>query len=103
MLTLPIKKEWYDLIKAGIKKEEYRDISPYYKSRFKKLFKGKLNGKYIAILLLRNGYIIFFVFFCAPLFTAFSNLASASYSHCRTFTYVLDIFSARELSELEEE
>ena len=26
-LTLPLKKKWFDLIKAGIKKEEYRDGS----------------------------------------------------------------------------
>ncbi len=34
MLTLPIKKKWFDMIKAGIKKEEYREIKPYYDSRF---------------------------------------------------------------------
>ena len=34
MLTLPIKQQWYSLILQGIKKEEYRDIKPYYTSRF---------------------------------------------------------------------
>lgn len=38
MLTLPIKKNWSDLILKGIKKEDYRDIKPYYTSRFSKLF-----------------------------------------------------------------
>ncbi len=33
MLTLPIKKKWYDMILAGIKKEEYREIR-YYGGRF---------------------------------------------------------------------
>ena len=33
-LTLPLKKKWFDLIKAGIKKEEYREIKPYYCKRF---------------------------------------------------------------------
>lgn len=37
MLTLPIKKKWFDMIKSGDKKEEYREIKPYYDSRFKKL------------------------------------------------------------------
>lgn len=32
-LYLPIKKQWFDLIKAGIKTEEYRDDTPYYQSR----------------------------------------------------------------------
>ena len=34
MLTLPIKKKWYDMILAGEKKEEYREIKPYYRVRF---------------------------------------------------------------------
>ena len=38
MLTLPIKKKWYDMILSGEKKEEYREIKPYYKSRFKNVF-----------------------------------------------------------------
>lgn len=36
-LTLPLKKKWFDLIKAGIKKEEYRECSDYWISRFNKL------------------------------------------------------------------
>ena len=48
MLTLPIKKVWFDMIATGEKLEEYRDISDYYNSRFK-------NGKTKEIFL-RNGY-----------------------------------------------
>ena len=33
MLILPIKKKWYDMILSGEKKEEYREIKPYYRSR----------------------------------------------------------------------
>lgn len=29
MLTLPIKKKWFDMIISGEKKEEYREITPY--------------------------------------------------------------------------
>ena len=38
MLTLPIKKKWFDMILNGIKKEEYREIKPYYDSRLLTLF-----------------------------------------------------------------
>ena len=38
MLTLPIKKKWFDMILSGEKKEEYREIKPYYISRFKNVF-----------------------------------------------------------------
>ena len=34
MLILPIKKKWFDMIKSGEKKEEYREIKPYWTSRF---------------------------------------------------------------------
>ena len=33
-LTLSLKKQWFDLIKAGIKKEEYREIKPHYIRQF---------------------------------------------------------------------
>ena len=33
MLILPIKKKWFDMILSGEKKEEYREIKPYYESR----------------------------------------------------------------------
>lgn len=36
MLTLPIKKKWFDMIARNEKREEYRSITPYYKSRFSK-------------------------------------------------------------------
>jgi len=32
-LTLPLKRKWFDLIKAGIKKEEYREQSEYWIKR----------------------------------------------------------------------
>lgn len=38
MLTLPIKKKWFDMILNGEKKEEYREIKPYYTTRFYNLF-----------------------------------------------------------------
>ena len=33
MLVLPIKKKWFDMIISGEKKEEYREIKPYYDKR----------------------------------------------------------------------
>jgi|WetSurMetagenome_2_1015567.scaffolds.fasta_scaffold50147_2 hypothetical protein len=33
ILDLPLKKEWYNMIESGIKKEEYREIKPYWEKR----------------------------------------------------------------------
>lgn len=33
MLVLPIKKKWFEMIASGEKKEEYREIKPYYDNR----------------------------------------------------------------------
>ena len=64
MLILPIKKKWFDMIVSGEKKEEYREIKPYYTTRFygrayeynvKKGFVKEYERKNITILL-RNGY-----------------------------------------------
>ena len=52
MLVLPIKKKWFDMIKAGEKLEEYREIKPYYKKRLLNYFEYSDYGSII----LRNGY-----------------------------------------------
>lgn len=41
MLTLPIKKQWFDMIRSGEKTEEYRERNRYYYVRFRNL--GFLN------------------------------------------------------------
>lgn len=33
IIYLPLKKEWYDMIESGVKKEEYRLIKPYWVDR----------------------------------------------------------------------
>ena len=55
MLTLPIKKKWFDMIKTGEKKEEYREQNRYYDSRFDKHFYKDcvLTPNYVIF---RNGY-----------------------------------------------
>jgi ASC-1-like (ASCH) protein len=47
ILHLTLKKKWFDLIASGKKKEEYRDIKPYWQKR--------LNKDY-DIIHFRNGY-----------------------------------------------
>ena len=54
MLVLPIKKKWFDMIKSGKKKEEYREIKPYYESRFFNEWKRTNNTCFDVIF--RNGY-----------------------------------------------
>lgn len=48
ILHLTLKKEWFDMIASGQKKEEYREIKPYWNKRL-------LNNRYDAIQF-RNGY-----------------------------------------------
>lgn len=40
VLDLPLKKEWYEMIESDIKKEEYREIKPYWCNRL--LYGGPL-------------------------------------------------------------
>ena len=57
MLILPIKKKWYDMILSGEKKEEYRELKPYYQKRFKNLWQGSLIGFAAKRkVMFRNGY-----------------------------------------------
>lgn len=56
MLTLPIKKQWFDMIASGEKTEEYRDLTPYYAVRFANVPKFQADGKSCCHVLLRAGY-----------------------------------------------
>ena len=61
MLTLPIMGKWFNMILSGEKKEEYREIKPYYMTRFKKIFDMHPNsyipdGTDTREIRFRNGY-----------------------------------------------
>jgi len=54
ILYLPIKKEWFDLIAQGKKKEEYREDTVYWRRRF---FEGIFGSyKHFTEVNFRNGY-----------------------------------------------
>lgn len=55
MLILPIKKKWFDMIASGEKKEEYRELKPYYHKRIKNTFGFDYKNKQVEIIF-RNGY-----------------------------------------------
>ena len=55
-LILPIKKKWYDMISGAREEEEYREIKPYWTSRFmKKLGLSKSETEWFHKLLARGG------------------------------------------------
>lgn len=54
VLILTLKREWFDYIKSGFKKEEYREIKPYYNSRLMK--QGTTDFKEFDIVVFTNGY-----------------------------------------------
>lgn len=56
MLILPIKKKWIDMIKSGEKKEEYREIKPYWTSRFTHNLRKTVFNTYVGHVIFRNGY-----------------------------------------------
>lgn len=47
-LHLTLKKKWFDMIASGEKREEYRDMKPYWHAR--------LAGKKYDFVSFRNGY-----------------------------------------------
>lgn len=58
-LVLPIKRKWFDMILAGEKTEEYREIKPYWTKRFKTIELLDDSGKPTnnkALVTFRNGY-----------------------------------------------
>jgi len=41
-LILPIKKKWFGMILSGEKKEEYREVKPYYTTRIQNILEKPL-------------------------------------------------------------
>lgn len=60
MLTLPIKRGWYDMIRRGEKTEEYRDVKDFWTKRLSSAFGGSIadviREQRCAWIRLRNGY-----------------------------------------------
>ena len=57
ILDLSLTYHWYDEIAAGRKLEEYREITPFWKSRLEQAFDGKTTfKKYDAIRFRRGRY-----------------------------------------------
>lgn len=48
ILHLTLKKQWFDMIASGEKREEYREVKPYWRNR--------LFGKKFDAIHFRNGY-----------------------------------------------
>lgn len=48
ILHLTLKKKWFDMIASGIKREEYRELKPYWHKR--------LQTKTYDVIKFRNGY-----------------------------------------------
>lgn len=64
ILYLTLKKQWFDMIASGEKKEEYRELKDYWCNRFctKEWYKyefeflEKAIDKYYDVVVFRNGY-----------------------------------------------
>lgn len=56
-LKLVLKKKWYDMIASGEKKEEYRDIKPYWTKRLytKNPYYGKIRKNSLVTFYLGYG------------------------------------------------
>lgn len=55
-LRLTLKKEWFDMITSGVKKEEYREIKPYWVSRLTKKLPWGHGAKEFDFVEFTNGY-----------------------------------------------
>ena len=56
MLTLPIKRKWFDMIESGEKLEEYRALTHYYMVRIRNTKRFRKDGKWQFFVILRAGY-----------------------------------------------
>ena len=61
MLHLVLKHKWYDMIASGVKKEEYRAITPYWENRFieQKLFSYRYGYSKNGVIFKEYKYVTF--------------------------------------------
>lgn len=56
-IHLNLTKKWFDLILSGEKKQEYRELTDYWQSRFMEMYPVKISGiKYWPTVIFSNGY-----------------------------------------------
>lgn len=55
-LHLILKKKWFDMIKSGEKKEEYRALTKHWESRLVDNSAGSISFKYFDTVTFTNGY-----------------------------------------------
>nr|DAF32874.1 MAG TPA: hypothetical protein [Caudoviricetes sp.] len=79
VLSLAVSKKWFDLIASGIKREEYREIKPYWEKR---LLNYKALQEY-AKKNLENLYIKKFLFPGKPPIENVCEVFPAGYTHVR--------------------
>lgn len=56
VLHLTLKRRWFDMIASGEKKEEYREIKPYWGKRLTDQIGDKSFYKEFDVVYFRNGY-----------------------------------------------
>ena len=63
LLRLTLKKKWFDMIASGEKKEEYREIKPYWMNRLQRRYydgmldeRGRLVFNHFDAVKFTNGY-----------------------------------------------
>lgn len=56
MLILPVKRKWFRMILRGEKTEEYREIKPYYTTRFRNIWGYPAYWGEPHRVMFRNGY-----------------------------------------------
>jgi len=68
ILHLTLKKKWFDMIKSGLKPEEYREIKPYWTNRL--ISSDGITYNNFDIVRFKNGYgdVPFFDIKCAGIY-----------------------------------
>lgn len=73
VLSLVLKRKWYDMIASGEKREEYRDARPYWHTRLANWEKGRFDDRKWRVVAFSCGYRAPSMFFIAQVAYCFSG------------------------------
>lgn len=91
ILPLVLKGKWYDLIKSGEKKEEYRADTPYWRRRISNFVWSLANGAGHLVVAFSRGYRKPDMFFELKGIFKYSNRYNPDWGEPRGSHYVLSL------------
>lgn len=81
ILPLVLKGKWYDMIDSGVKREEYREATPYWRTRIHNWYVWQITRPGIKVIAFSRGYRKADMFFVARVWPRCTSVMKREHPH----------------------